>query len=68
MRALSLTDQQLNELKLAAATVPVEARGDLLKLVAGFLEFEGDVASAAAFNRALDFARDYLISARRDCC
>ena len=33
---------------------------DLLKLVAGFLEFEGDVASAAAFNRALTFAVDHL--------
>jgi hypothetical protein len=60
MRALSLTEPQLNELKLAAATLPLELRGDLLKLVAGFLEFEGDVASAAAFNRALTFAVDHL--------
>jgi hypothetical protein len=64
MRALSLTEPQLNELKLAAAMLPVEARGDLLKLVAGFLEFEGDTASAAAFNRALDFAVDALHSHR----
>jgi hypothetical protein len=68
MPPLSLTDQQLNEVKLTASTLPVELRGDLLKLIAGYLEFEGDLTSAGAFNRALQFALDHLVLARRDCC
>jgi hypothetical protein len=60
MRALSLTNQQLNELKLAGATVPVELRDDLLKLRVAHLELEGDEASAGAFPRALSFALDML--------
>jgi len=67
MRALALTDNQLNELDLTAATLPVELRGGLLKLVAGYMHVEGDVASAASFDRALRFAVDNL-SARVDCC
>jgi len=53
---LALTEAQRNELRLATATVPPALRGDLLKLVAGYLEFEGDLASDAAFHRALNFA------------
>ena len=64
MRLLSLTDDQLAQVRSTAATLPVEARDDLLKLIAGYLEFEGDFASAAAFNRALHFALDALHSHR----
>jgi len=64
MRPLSLSDDQLSQLRATAATLPVEQRGDLLKLLAGYLEFEGDLASAAAFNRAVSFALDALHSHR----
>jgi hypothetical protein len=52
MRALALTDDQLNQLRSTAATLPPELRGDLLKLVAGFMQLEGET-SDAAFARAL---------------
>jgi hypothetical protein len=39
----------------------------LLKLIASYLEFEGDLASGASFDRALRFAVDNL-SARVGCC
>jgi hypothetical protein len=55
MRALALTDQQLNELKVTASTLPIELRGDL-----AHLELEGDLASAAAFAHALRFGLDAL--------
>jgi hypothetical protein len=61
---LALTDDQLSQLRATAATLPVEQRGDLLKLVAAHMELEGDLASAAAFNRALAFAVDALHSHR----
>jgi hypothetical protein len=64
MRALSLNDDQLSQLRSTAATLPLELRGDLLKLVAGFMQVEGDTASAAAFTRALAFAVDALHSHR----
>ena len=64
MRALALSDDQLSQLRSTAATLPVEERGELLKLVAAHLELEGDLASAAAFNRAVSFALDALHSHR----
>ena len=64
MRALSLSDDQLNQLRSTAATLPVELRADLVRLVAGFMQVEGDVASAASFGRALAFAVDALHSHR----
>ena len=63
MRALSLTDQQLKELKLTASTLPPELRGDLLKLIAGYMQLEGD-ETGGAFGRALAFALDALHSHR----
>jgi len=56
---LAFTDAQLNELRLAAATVPPAQRSDLLKLIAGFLEFEGDF-NDASFSRALNWALSAL--------
>ena len=35
MRALAMSDNQLDKLKLTAATLPPELRGDLLKLTGG---------------------------------
>jgi hypothetical protein len=63
MRALSLTDDQLSQLHSTGATLPAELRGDLLKLIAGYLEFEGEL-SDGAFARALRFALDALSSHR----
>jgi hypothetical protein len=60
MRALALTDDQLSQLRSTAALLPVELRADLVRLVAGYMQLEGDLASAAAFNRALTFAVDHL--------
>jgi hypothetical protein len=57
---IALSDAQMHELKSTAATLPVDRRGDLLKLVAGFMQVEGDLASADAFTRALTFALDQL--------
>ena len=59
MRALSLTDQQLEELKLAAATLPVEDRAGLLKLIVGYMHLQGDPTDGA-FKRALGWALDAL--------
>ena len=60
MRPLSLTDDQLSQLRSTAATLPPELRADLVKLIAGFIQLEGDEASAAGFERALRFALDAL--------
>jgi hypothetical protein len=68
MKPLPFTDDQVAALRSAAAMVPPDARSELLRLIVSFIEFEGDTASAATFDRALNFARDYLICARRDCC
>jgi hypothetical protein len=64
MRALRLTDGQLKQLKLAAKSLPVEQRSAFLTLLVAHLELEGDMASAAAFSRALRFALDALHSHR----
>jgi hypothetical protein len=37
-----------------------------LKLVAGFMQVEGDLASVGAFNRAVSFALDALHTHHRD--
>jgi hypothetical protein len=64
---LAFTDAQLSELKLAASTIPPEARGDFLKLIAGLIQLEGDEANAGGFDRALAFALDNLSRDVR-CC
>jgi hypothetical protein len=55
MNALSLTDVQLRELQLAAGSIPVELRSDLLRLVAAHMNIEGDCTDGA-FSRALRWA------------
>jgi hypothetical protein len=67
MRALAFNDDQLTQLRSTAAMLPVELRTDLVRLVAGFMQVEGDLASGASFDRALRFAVDNL-SARVSCC
>jgi hypothetical protein len=59
MNALALSDAQLAELKLAAGTLPVEMRTDLLRLVAAHMNIEGETTDAA-FGRALAFALSTL--------
>jgi hypothetical protein len=59
MRALSLTDDQLGQLRATAATL----RNDLLKLIAGYMNVEGETTDAA-FARAYSFALDALHSHR----
>jgi hypothetical protein len=63
MRALSLTNDQLNQLRSTAATLPVELRNDFLKLIAGYMNVEGETTDAA-FTRAYNFALDALHSHR----
>ena len=59
MRGLALNDQQLSELRATAATLPVELRTDFLKLIAGYMNVEGETTDAA-FTRAYNFALDAL--------
>jgi hypothetical protein len=47
MRALSLTDDRLSQLRSTAATLPVELRNDFLKLIAGYMNVEGETTDAA---------------------
>jgi hypothetical protein len=56
---LRLTDNQLTELRLAAAPLPVEARSAFLRTVAGYVALEGDL-NEGSFHRALRFALDAL--------
>jgi hypothetical protein len=56
----ALTDDQLTELKLVASRLPRALRGDLLRLIVGYLQLEGDEASDPAFARAVNFALSAL--------
>jgi hypothetical protein len=56
---LRLSDDQLTQLRATASTLALERRHDLLRLIAGYLEFEGE-STEAAFSRALAFALDTL--------
>ena len=56
---LRLSDDQLTQLRATASTLALEQRHDLLRLIAGYLEFEGE-STEAAFSRALAFALDTL--------
>jgi hypothetical protein len=58
---LSLTDDQMNQLRATAASLPLDQRTHLVKLVAGFIQLEGDAASAGTFSRALRFAVEACI-------
>jgi hypothetical protein len=62
MRALSFNDGQIGQLKASVAMLPPELRADLVRLVVGFMEVEGDLASPAVFDRALRFALDSVHS------
>jgi hypothetical protein len=56
-RLLKLSDNQLAQIRKAAAPLTPEARTGFVKVVAALLELQGDNGDAA-FNRALTFARE----------
>jgi hypothetical protein len=51
------------ELRATAATLPVDVRNDFLKLIATYMNVEGE-STDAAFARAYNFALDALHSHR----
>jgi hypothetical protein len=59
---ISFNDDQLNQLRATAASLPLDQRTHLVRLVAGFMQVEGDLASSATFARALRFAVDSVHS------
>ena len=59
-RPPALSDAQLDELRQSASVLPVELRGALLELLAGYLELDDGELSDAAFTRALASAMDVL--------
>jgi len=64
---LALSDEQLAELRQAAAALPVLLRGDFLRLIAAHLELEGGWVDDAAFARAIRFAFNSLPTAEGAC-
>ncbi len=61
MRALAFTDNQLAELRQAAAMLAPALRSEFLRMVVGFLEVEGAVTDAAV-RRAIAFAVEQAAS------
>jgi hypothetical protein len=68
MHALSLTDQQLSELKLTASTLPLPLRAGLLELLAGYLASNrpDDAAFQCALSAALATMRPPAPAADRN--
>jgi len=64
---LALSDEQLAELRQAAAALPVLLRDDFLRLIAAHLELEGGWVGDAAFARAIRFAFNSLPTAEGAC-
>jgi hypothetical protein len=59
---IGFSDHQFRELRLAAGSLPVESRAEIVRLVLGFLELEGSGTTDGAFSRATRFALDACIA------